>query len=322
MRQVLDKIHKADHAHDLLGNHDKIVVALSGGSDSTALLFALSKLQRRYRLGLFTAHLDHGLQVGSGSFATQAKKISSDLGIPFYSKKVLVAALARASGRSLEEEGRIERYRFFAEVASRTHSNKIATAHTLDDQAETVLLRVLRGSGLRGLGAIPFKRREGNLTVIRPLLLCTKKELLSSLKEAGLSFVEDPSNRRERFTRNRVRQRLLPALQKSFNPQIKEALCGLQEACAEAQQFIESSAKRAFQKCVTKKGKTLSLKIPVLKRLHPTIQTEILSQALKRFTQAHLRALRRMIEAPEPNLKLNLQGTRILKSGNKLQIRL
>lgn len=322
LRRVLDKIQKANQAHHLIDPNDKIVMAFSGGPDSTALLYALSKLRRRYNLEIFAGHLDHGLQTGSARMAARAKKISRQLDIPFHFKKVNVSALAKRSGRSIEEEGRIARYRFLSDMARRTGSSKIATAHTLDDQAETVLLRLIRGSGLKGLGAIPFKRPEGKFQVIRPLLLCSKKEIVAALKEAGISFVQDPTNRRENFTRNRVRRRLLPLLEKSFNPQIKEALCGLQEACAEAQSFIESQAKKTLRKCLSKKRGGVHLEIAALKRFHPTIQTEILSQALKRFTQAQLKALRRLIESPAPDLKLSLQGTQILKSGNKLQIRL
>lgn len=321
LRQVLQKIKTADRAHEMIRVGDSIVVGLSGGSDSAALLLALSKLKRCCRLRLFAAHLNHGLQGARASrFEKRARQISSSLGIPFYSKKISVRSLAKKTGRSLEETGRDQRYRFFLEIAEKTGSSKIATAHTLDDQAETVLLRLMRGSGLRGLSAIPFKRREGRTTLIRPVLLCQKKELRNILKEAGIRSLEDPTNQEDFFTRNRVRRRLLPFLETSFNPRIKEALSGLQSACAEAQDFIEREAKKVFLKSGVRQRKYFSIRVALLKRLHPALRNEVLRLALraakgdlKRFTRRHFEDLNTLLRSPEAGLKLHLPGVRAAK---------
>lgn len=305
----------------MLKDGDAIVVGLSGGSDSAALLLALSKLKRRYGLRLSAAHLDHGLQGAvSTLFKERARQISSSLGVPFYSKKISVGLLTKKNGRSLEENGREQRYRFFLEVAAKTGSSKIATAHTLDDQAETVLLRIVRGSGLRGLSAIPFKRKEGGTTLIRPVLLCQKKDLSAVVREAGITTLEDPTNQNDDFTRNRVRSRLLPLLETAFNPRIKEALSGLQISCAEAQDFIERSAKKVFLARTKHKKKTFSLKISLLKRLHPALRSEVLSLALcaakgdlKRFTRRHYEDLNALLASPEAGLKLHLPGVTAVK---------
>ena len=322
IRRLLEKVESARQTHALIQKGDCVVVALSGGPDSSALLLVLSMLRKKHNLRLAAAHLNHGLQgVRSQQFERRAEKTCALLEIPFYSKKVSIGSIAKKNGRGLEETGRIERYRFFSQVAKKVGACKIATAHTLDDQAETMLLRILRGSGLRGLSAIPFKRQDGHLTVIRPLLLCNKKELLAALKEARLAYVEDLSNRKDRFTRNRVRRRLLPFLEKSFNPRMKEALSGLQSACAEAQDFIERAASKEFKKCAGRSSNRLFLKITSLRKLHPAVRNEVLSQALtavkgdlKRITHHHLKTLESFQVSSEANLKLCLPGVRVHKT--------
>ncbi len=323
-KQILQKIAQANRGRGLLRKNDSILIALSGGADSTALLWALSKLKRKYRLRLAAAHLDHGLQEAQSlSFSKHAEDISKKFETPFYSKKVRVGTLAKKYKRSLEETGRIERYRFFLEVAAKTGCRKIATAHTLDDQAETLLLRLIRGSGLRGLSGIPYRRREGRAWLIRPLLLCRKKELLAALKENHISFCVDPTNRDDFFTRNRVRSRLLPLLERSFNPKIKESLSGLQAACSEAQDFIEKKAHTAFKNCLAKKisKQKISLRLDRLKPLHRAIQSEVFSLALmatkgdlKQFTHRHLADLESLLDSPESNLRLSLPKVRIHKT--------
>lgn len=327
LRNVLQMIDRANRVHHLIKRGDCIVVAASGGPDSTALLLALSKLKRKYDLNLAAAHLNHGLQGRrSDHFVRQAKRTCSKLGIPFYSKKAEIAKLSRKNKRSIEETGRAERYKFFVETALKTGSSKIATAHTLDDQTETVLLRILRGSGIRGLCGIPFKRTEGKTTVIRPLLLCKKSDLLKALKESGTAFVKDSTNRDTVFTRNRVRRLLLPLLERSFNPSIKEALSGLGSVCSNAQDFIEQKAAAAFKRCATVRKKALSLDISRLKRLHPALRSEVLFRALRivkgdltRFTQSQIEDLQLITGSDKPVLTLNLPGIRARKTKTTLQ---
>lgn len=328
LKNILQTIDRANRIHALIRKGDRIVVAASGGPDSTALLLALSKLKRKYGLHLVAAHLNHGLQATrSDTFARQTRSACAKLGIPFYSKKISAGKLSKKYGKSVEETGRIERYKFFLEIAAKTRSPKIATAHTLDDQAETVLLRMLRGSGLRGLGGIPFKRKEGKATVIRPLLLCKKKDLQKALKESGIPFSQDPTNQNAVFTRNRVRKELLPFLERSFNPSVKEALSGLGSACSEAQDFIEQKAAKAFDRCATVKKRTLSLNIARLQHLHPALRSEALFHALRtvkgsliRFTRSQIENLQAITVSGKGELFLNFPGVKIVKTGGALRL--
>lgn len=200
-----------DHGARDLGVSDDaaILLAVSGGPDSMAMLHGASHLvetdARKWRLSV--AHLDHGLRPDSSDDATFVTDVAAALRLPCKLRKADVAALARAEGRSLEDAGREARYRFFDEIAPA--GALIATAHTADDAAETVILNLLRGSGLSGVRGIPPRR--GN--VIRPLLGARRATLFGLLDEAGIAYRTDPSNDDPAFLRNRVRHELLPMLE-------------------------------------------------------------------------------------------------------------
>ena len=169
-KDLLQTLDVTNRRHGLIEPGDRIVAGVSGGPDSAALLALLGALREKYRLRLYAAHLDHGLSKAARRYAACARRLSERLGVPFFEARANVRRVARAAGRSLEEAGRLERYKFFQTIAQRCGAHKIATAHTRDDQAETILMRLLRGAGLRGLSGIPARRPEGRYTVIRPLL--------------------------------------------------------------------------------------------------------------------------------------------------------
>ena len=298
-----------------------------------ALLSLLSLCRRKYSLRIAVAHVNHGLSKKQNDrHEALARRFSSQAGIPFYSKSIRLKETARKWKRSLEETGRIERYRFFETVAGKTRSHKIATAHTLDDQAETVLLRLSRGSGLRGIAGIPPKRTQGNFEIIRPLILCEKKDLIRFLTEEKIPFGVDKTNRRRAFTRNRVRFDLLPQMEKNFNPQIKEALASLGAASQSAMDYLERAAKKSFKRCVRSgvgKG-TVRLAIPALRAFHPAIQREVIFLALLKnkgdLTQicsSHIEAIMEIVNTGKPILETHLPGPlRVLKRGETLEFRI
>lgn len=184
-----------------------IVVGLSGGIDSTALLFGLKALEGELGLAVSAAHLDHGLDLDSRARQQHCAALAARLAVPFASERLPVPALRRA-GESLEAAGRRLRYEFLERVRRERSADYIATAHHLDDQAETVLLRLLFGSGLEGLAAILAVRGP----VLRPLLGRRRTELEAAIRELGLPPAEDPSNRDTSLARNRIRHLLLPSL--------------------------------------------------------------------------------------------------------------
>jgi tRNA(Ile)-lysidine synthase len=190
-----------------LDRGDGVVVAFSGGPDSTALLWGMSLLAARGDLRLHAAHLDHGLDAGSAGRAEGAARLAAALGVPMVHERCVLLAGGRAAG-SAEAAGRQARYEFLERTRRRLGARFVATAHHRDDQAETVLLRLLFGSGLEGLAGV----RPVHGAVVRPLLALPRTALFAAVAAAGLEPVDDPTNRDLRVPRNRVRHTLLPAL--------------------------------------------------------------------------------------------------------------
>ena len=218
----------------------RLVVAVSGGADSVALLHALHELAPSRRLALVVAHLDHGLRPDSGDDASFVAALAAALELPFRLARADVAAEARRTGGGIEEAGREARLRVLADVAGAEAAHGVALAHTRDDQAETVLLRLARGTGSAGLaGMLP--RRE-NLYV-RPLLELGRDEVLAYLAARQATWREDPSNRDLAFARNRVRHRVLPEL-RELNPRAAEAIARAARITGEEDAFLDALAAR------------------------------------------------------------------------------
>ncbi|HEX6655507.1 MAG TPA: tRNA lysidine(34) synthetase TilS [Candidatus Limnocylindria bacterium] len=219
----------------------QLVLAISGGPDSTALLHGAAHLvadgTRQWRL--LVAHLDHGLRPDSEADASHVAQMAATLGLPSRRERVDVAALARAEGRSIEDAGRQARYRFLERIADDVGpAALIATAHTADDVAETILLRIARGSGLRGLRGIPSRRGR----VVRPLLGERRERMRAALDAAGIPYLADPSNEDPAAAdRNRVRLEVLPALEK-LNPRAVDALLRLSGLAAADDEALDAVA--------------------------------------------------------------------------------
>src|SRR5262249_649302 len=221
------------------------VVAVSGGPDSVALLRILLELHKSASMGALTvAHLNHQLR-GKDSDADEdfVRCLATNLGLPFRSQRTNVAELARARGENLESIARQTGYDWLTDIARGEGACWVATGHTADDQAETVLHRLVRGTGLQGLGGIPPSRElAAGIELIRPLLNTSRAEVLSYLKDTHQSFCTDTSNTDLSFTRNRIRQQLLPALARDFNPEIVSVLCRLAEQAREVQTMLTAQA--------------------------------------------------------------------------------
>ncbi|HLE88920.1 MAG TPA: tRNA lysidine(34) synthetase TilS [Candidatus Limnocylindria bacterium] len=216
----------------------RIVLAVSGGPDSTALLHGAASLAPERDWRLTVAHLDHALRDGSTTEAQAVAAAAAALGLSTEMRRVDVRALASAEHRSLEDAGRQARYRFLEEVAAGIGPDAmIATAHTADDVAETILLRLARGSGLRGLRGIPARRGR----VVRPLLEARRASLRAALDEAGIAYVVDPSNTELAHARNRVRAEILPVMEQ-LNPDVVEAFARFGRLAAEDDDLLDALA--------------------------------------------------------------------------------
>ena len=210
--------------YGMLKKGDRVVVGVSGGPDSVALLHILNSLKDIYKVSLHVAHLEHGIR-GDESVEDMkfVKNLCESLSIQVTSRQEKTEEIARASNQSVEATARKLRYSFFQEVLESTRSNRIATGHNANDQAETLLLNLLRGSGMAGLVGIR-PAMEGR--IIRPLIESTRSDVEEYLKTKSIPYRIDSTNADTRFERNKVRQVLIPMLEKEFNPRIVDSMAG------------------------------------------------------------------------------------------------
>jgi len=286
----------------LLGANEKILVACSGGPDSVALLFALRALFKPLKLKLGVAHLNHLLRPEAGKDAAFVKKLALKLKLPFFYSEVDTKAIAKENKWSLEETGRNLRYEFFEQVAKDEKFDKIATAHTADDAAETVLLQILRGTG--GPTGIPVKRGK----IIRPILWATRADILSFLKQKKLAYRTDPSNKGKRFTRSRVRNELLPLLEKKYNPQIRQALLRLAQIFEDEKNLLQVESEKIIKKALVKNNEALGLKMSLLVKTPKALQREVFQSVCERHFDLHLEfsAIERLLKLLEKPDKIEL----------------
>ncbi|HZF14216.1 MAG TPA: tRNA lysidine(34) synthetase TilS [Thermoanaerobaculia bacterium] len=279
---ILERFFRQTASLSPLAAGDRILVAFSGGPDSTALLLGFSQLSRQLPLEILAVHLDHGLDPGSAGRAAAAAGLAGRLGVPFVAFRREIPAL-RHPGESLEVAGRRVRYDLFATLRAETGARYVATAHHRDDQAETVLLRLLFGSGLAGLAAIqPVSPSTG---VVRPLLDVPRQALAAAVAAAGLSPVDDPTNGDLSLPRNRLRHQLLPALA-TADPDLPERLARLAARAAGARRRIEERLEEVLAPRVDPSGVSIERR-----------GFEQLPESLRRFA---LGALHRRAGAPYP----------------------
>jgi tRNA(Ile)-lysidine synthase len=316
----------------LLKAGDRVGVAVSGGPDSVALLRVL--LELRQELGIVVAvvgHFNHKLR-GADSKADErfVKALCKDLGVEFARAEADTAAHVTDEG--LEAAARKLRYDFFADLLRTHRLDTIATGHTLDDQAETVLMRLLRGAGTRGLAAIlPIVRveldAERHARVIRPLLGIRRAALLAYLGGLGQDFREDASNRDPQFLRNRVRHELLPLLARDYNPRVAEALAQTAEIARGEQQHAERELSEAARgrvrwKAAPGEGRGALLSSAGFAQLSPALQRRLLqrvSEQLERsLTFEQIEAVRELAGKPGT---IELPGSlRAIRDGDELRL--
>lgn len=238
---MLDKVRQTIKRGGLLSRGERLLVAVSGGADSMALLYALHWLRGDYGLWLSVAHLDHGIRQDTEEDLRVVREAAVGLGLPLIYGRRDVPAFARQAKKNLEEAARIVRRDFLADAARRVDAERIALGHTRTDLAETVLLHLLRGAGpggLRGILALdpPY---------IRPLLGVSREETRRFCREHSIPFHDDPTNQDTRFLRNAIRLELLPQLSR-YNPRVEEALSRAAELWAGAEEALDWAAARAL----------------------------------------------------------------------------
>lgn len=252
-----EKILETIKQFELIESGDKIVIGVSGGPDSMCLLNSLNNISKDEKNNLSfdicVAHINHMLRKEADSETKYVEDYCKKNNIPIYIKRADVKKIAEENKIGLEEAGRNVRYAFFEEVLKSTGSNKIAIAHNLNDRAETVLMNLMRGSGPLGLKGIEPKR---NNVYIRPLIKTSRKEIEEYCEKEKLDPKFDESNKDNTYTRNKIRNLLIPYLQEEFNPNIIESITKLSEIMTDEQNYLEKIVNNIYKKLLIEESES------------------------------------------------------------------
>jgi len=313
IRQLQQKVLNAIRANRLTDPGDVVVVGVSGGPDSVCLLHILHALSEHLGIKLHAIHINHMLRPEEAPIdEAYTAALCERMEIPLLTVHVDIASMAKKLGMSVEEAGREARYREFEKVAGEIGAAKIAVAHNRNDQAETVMMHIIRGAGTAGLAGMEYRRGA----VIRPLLQVSRSEIEQYCEAAELSPRTDSSNLKSDFTRNRVRLELFPFLEKKFGVDIVDSLCRLSAHAAEDREYLEMSALKAFHECSTESGGgKVGMKLEQLQKLHPAILNRVLKQAVmeaagnvKGIGSVHYQALSELVAKDRTGAQAELPG--------------
>ncbi len=254
---IEEKVLKTIKENNLIENEDKIVIGVSGGPDSMALLNVLINLNNTNGLlfKIIVAHFNHGIRKEADEETEFVKNFCKSKNIPCYVKKENVVELAKAQKIGTEEAGRKLRYEFFDDVLEKENAQKIATAHSANDNAETILMNIIRGSGTSGLKGIEAKRSN---KFIRPLIECTRKEIEEYCKKEKLNPRYDKTNDENTYTRNKIRNILIPMLEKDFNPNIIIALNRMSKIAKDENDYLQKQVAEAYKQILIKENLNVS----------------------------------------------------------------
>lgn len=296
---VLETVKETIRKHTLLEKKDKVLIAFSGGMDSTALLAVFLELRKDWLLDLFLGHFNHRLRPGAGEDEQFVRNIAQEYALPLFVASEDVRSFAQQNRLNLEEAGRMLRYEFLAKTAQQIAGVKIATGHTLNDQAETFFLRLMRGSGLKGLGCI-LPIVEGR--IIRPFLSVERKDIAEYVKKKGLAFREDESNRDRSYARNKVRLDLIPYIQENFEPNIVRRIGKTATIFQEEEDLLNKWASHEAKKAVKREKGEVRLDLNFLS----TVPLGLARRVIREFIQ-ELKGDLREISFEDVDFLLNLE---------------
>jgi len=266
---------------ELIPYASRVLVGVSGGADSTALLHLLHSLRHELALDLIVIHYDHALRRGSGKDRRFVEQMSLGLGPMCLSEK---NKDRRPRNVSVEDFARKKRFDFFIRMAKKTGADAVVLAHTQDDLAETVLMRILRGTGLSGLRSILPQRLISGVLFLRPMLGMTRVEVEAFLAEKNVRYVDDPTNAGDDFLRNRIRHKLIPYIKKEFSASIMEKLAELAFNASIDYDLIETSLQKVLG-CTLKTGPhTVKIILKTWKTRPQAIRRMVLREAVERMT--------------------------------------
>lgn len=296
-QRIEDGIKKYIEKHGLIQKGDDIVVGVSGGADSMALLYFLWKNRSYYNITLKAAHVHHGIREEAESDANYVENICKSWEIPFYRYDCNIKAIAKEKGLSEEEAGRIERYNFFISLTN--PYSKIAIAHNMNDQTETLIMRFLRGSSIKGLAGILPKRDN----IIRPLLNTKRKDIEQYCKDNNIIYKEDHTNFMPIYTRNKIRLECIPYIEDNINPNIVELLASHAEEYRENESFLKEHTQKVFEMCCTFSNEQMIIELLSLQNEHIYIKKRLLllcierlNKSVKNVTSKHIESLIELLD--------------------------
>jgi tRNA(Ile)-lysidine synthase len=271
MKKTEQKVLRFIAEKSLIQKDDKILVALSGGPDSVFLLHFLNKFRKKFKISLGAIHINHGLRGKAASVdAKFCEDITNKIGVPFYSVKKNVKALAKKLKVSTEEAGRIVRYEEFEKLFTKEGLTKIATAHIADDNAETVLLNLIKGTGLNGISGIPYSRGK----IIRPLLSLTKEEIVQYLKFYKIDYRTDLTNLENEYEKNFLRNEIIPLIKIRLNPSLENTLLKSSGVFKEINNFVKKKLADATDNLVIKKSNQFCISLSNLSKIEKELRGE------------------------------------------------
>lgn len=316
---MLDEIKKTIKEYKLINYGDKIVIGVSGGPDSVCLLHILHSLKKEFGLKLIVAHVNYKSRgKDSDRDEKHVSKLAQKFGLKIYIKRLPITKCGKKE--NIEEKFRKIRYDFFEKILKKEKADKIAVAHTKDDQVETIIMFFLRGAGLRGLSGMEILRDR----IIRPLLLTSRADILKYLKQHKLKYRKDVTNEDVTFTRNKIRHKLIPYLESEFNPNLKNTLTLAARAIRDDYDLLVALANKKAKKLIWHQKEQLKIDLKKFQALRPALKRKVLTQALKFFKKsisfAFLEEILKMIEKSRIGAQKQVNGLKILKKRHFIEI--
>ncbi len=281
---LLERVKRIIESHHLFEKGERVIVGVSGGVDSMVLLHLLNSYRQELNLYLIVAHINHGLRpLESVREEEFVQKEAIRLGLTFECGHFDLKGLQKIRGFSLQDTARKIRFHFFEHLLEKHDGQKIALGHNADDQVETVIIRLMRGSGLRGLkGMLPL--RDGK--VVHPLIWIWKKEIESFARENNIPYIIDSSNLKRDYLRNRLRLKIIPLIEGECQINFRDAVLRTSNILREEDDYLENKANEAFQRVVKECGDKISFKFSDYQNLHRAIQRRFINKLLERYLKS------------------------------------
>lgn len=304
---VLETVKK----NNLIEENDSIVVALSGGPDSVCMLHILYRMSKEMNLKIYAAHLNHQIR-GLDAYidSLYVMRLCENLGIPCFIKAIDVPKYCDDNKLGLEDGARKLRYSIFQEIKDKVGANKIAIGHNKNDQAETVLMRIMRGTGLQGLRGIEYKREGG---IIRPILDISRDRIEKYCEENDLSPRIDGTNLEAIYSRNKIRLEILPYMQREFNENVVGSIVRMSQNIKVDSDYIDIQAEKSYEDTCQKYEDGVYIFVDLIKEIHEAISSRIIIKAIKEvlgdanlIDRVHIEDVLKLAEENKTGKKINL----------------